>query len=116
MGGVRGCRVVQRDSANPKRLILAVANYAEGLREDDDTPCKPPPELVLAWRIEQFGSEAVLGRVLYADELSKMTTCVNVYSAVSSFRVNSINAAEWARRNPSQLKIVSKIRELRNME
>lgn len=114
MGGDPGRTVVQRGDHHPKKLILAAADYADGYRDDDDNPLPPPPELVLAWQVQQWGHAAVFGnQPIPARTMRCMSACLNYYNATLSFKAGSFQAAEWAKQNPSQLKLVTHIREMR---
>lgn len=101
------CRSVPGGNNDPKKLILAAADFAEG----DNT--EPPPELFLAWQVEQWGAEAVFGTVVPARLLMRMSASVNVYNAFTNYIAGSHQAAEWARSHPAQLRIVQSVREMR---
>lgn len=94
-------------------MILAAAAYAEGDTDENDIPLPPPPELVLAFQVEQWGAEAAYGKEIPAQLLRRMGTCLNVYNAFISYVAGSLRAAEWAAANPVKFGIVAKVRELR---
>ena len=90
---------------------MAGADYAEFGDEYGD---EPPPELLLAWQVEQWGSVAVFGaREIPANLLRRMSSCLNVYKAFLSYVAGSNNIAKWATANPVYLEIVTMVREIR---
>ena len=111
--------VVPASHGDTKKLILAVADFAEygnnPNREPDEPIFRPPPELLLAWKVQEWGSLAVFGnQEIPAGLLNRMTTALNVYRAVISYIAGSnANFAEWAAKNPGYLEIVTDIREMR---
>lgn len=106
MGKLGGGRLVQQDAGNPPKLILAAADFAEYGEE-------PPPELLQAFRVEQWGFAALYSEPLPAGEIRRMTTALNVYRAHLSFLSGSHQAARWAESHPNELAIVQSVRELR---
>lgn len=86
--------------------MLAVAAYAE---YDDE----PPPELLQAFRVEQWGAAALFSEPIPAGEAHRMSVCLNVYKAFMSYRANAKNAAQWAQNYPAAVDIVSNVRKLR---
>jgi len=86
---------------------MAAADCAE----DDTAPV--PPELSLAWQIERWGADAVLPGPLPVRLLKRMSACLNVYTAFTSYRAGAYRLADWATANPSHLQIVTEIRLMR---
>lgn len=109
----KGERPVPRSGRNPKKLILAVADYAEGYTDDDDSPLPPPPELVLAFQTEQWGAPAVFGGQIPVKLLRRMSACLNVNNAIMSYKAGSHRLADWARAHPKQADLIVSIREMR---
>ena len=107
MDGGESWRVVPRCDPSPKKLILAAAECAE----DKDAP--PPPELILAWRVQRWGAAAVFDGELPAMLLNHMTVALNTYSAFESYKAGSSDFARWAESNPLQFAIVAEVREMR---
>lgn len=112
MVGWKNCRTLSGSDRNPKKLILAAADFAEGYTDDDDNPLPAPPELMMAFQVEQWG-QAVYSRPLPAQMLRRMTVTLNVYNAVKSYQAGSLHLADWARSNPTAAKMIAEIRELR---
>ena len=50
--------------------------------------------------IQQYGAQAVLGRLLYAGEIYRMTAAMNVYHAKTA-KDTVENWAEWSQKNKS---------------
>jgi len=93
---------------------VAAADFAEGYTDEDGNKLPPPPELVLAWQVEQWGATAIFGsHEIPVRLLRRMSNALNVYKAFSSYTAGSNNAAEWARSHPVYLDVVRHIRELR---
>lgn len=99
-------RALSRGYGNPKKLIMAVADHAEF-----DEP--PPPELSVAFQVEQWGADTVYGHPLPAKMLRRMSACLNIYGAIKSYQAGSYRLADWAQAHPGQAKIVTQIREMR---
>jgi hypothetical protein len=92
---------------------LAVADYAEGYTDDDDNPLPPPPELVIAFQVDQWGASAVYDGSLSVKLLRRMSACLNTYNAVNSYKAGSNRLADWARAHPKQADLIVSIREMR---
>jgi hypothetical protein len=90
-----------------------VADSAEGFTDENDNPAPPPPELSIAFQVDQWGADAVYGHPLPAKLLRRMTACLNVYQAIKSYQAGSYRLADWARAHPQQAQIVTQIREMR---
>lgn len=95
-----------RGGHNPKKLILAAADYAE------DNNAQPPPELTLAWTLERWGALAISGE-LPAGLLKRMTACLNVYDAFRSCSAGASRLADWSESNPQQARIVTSVLQMR---
>ncbi len=100
-------RVVPLCDPSPKKLILAAADCAENV------DAQPPPELILAWRIERWGAGAVFDGPIPAKLLARMGAAQNVYNAFMSYKAGSGNFAKWAELNPQHFALVAEIREMR---
>ena len=107
MDGGESWRIVPRCDPSPKKLILAAAECAE----DKDAP--PPPELVLAWRVERWGAGSVFEGAIPVKLLTRMSVLSNIYNAFLSYKAGSSNFAKWAEMNPHYFAIVAEIREMR---
>jgi len=90
-----------------------VADYAEGYTDDDDNPLPPPPELVMAFQVEKWGAAAVFSGPLPVKTLRRMSACLNIHSAISSYEAGSHRLADWARTHPQQADLIVSIREMR---
>ena len=106
-------RAVSLCDPSPKKLILAAADCAEGVTDENGVPVQPPPELILAWRIERWGAGAVFDGPIPAKLLARMGAVQNVYNAFMSYKAGSGNFAKWAELNPQHFAIVAEIREMR---
>ena len=114
MGSHAHCPVVHGSDKHPKKLILAAADFAEEIEDEDGNKAEPPPELILAWQVQQWGYVAVFGdQPMPANMLRRMSACLNYYNATISYIAGSHNIAEWARANPVHLKMTTTIREMR---
>jgi hypothetical protein len=106
-------RAIRRSIDNPKSLALAAAAYAEGLEDEYGNKALPPPELTLAWQVERWGADAVLGAVIPVRLLRRMNATTNIYGAFMSFELGKKRVVEWANRHPKEYEIVHEIRTLR---
>lgn len=88
-------------------MILAAAACADG-------KTAPPPELVLAWQCQTWGTLPEPGgiRDQRIGELERMTACLNAYDAMRK-RALSKNWVELAKSDPHTMKIVNYVMELR---
>lgn len=95
--------------AHPKRLILSVADYAEGNRQD------APALLRQAWRYRNWNGDP---GDLPAGQLQQMTIALNVYDAVTGYeRATKDNKrAQWKKDNPQAAKVLTNVRKLREDE
>ena len=88
---------------------MAAADYAEGKGE-------APPELRLAFRCQQWNSLPVSGGILDqpAGLVERMTTALNVYNAMKSWKqVDQSKVSEFTRNNPDTWDIVQWVLEMR---
>lgn len=97
-------------------MILAAAAFAEGLEDVNGNKVPPPPELLLALKIEQWGVSMLFSEPLPIGEIRRMTAALNVYRAFISFRSGAHNSASWAQSHPGDLDIITSVRELRLRE
>jgi hypothetical protein len=88
-------------------MILAAADCAER-----NGP--PPPELVLAWQVEQWRALPDEGglRDQEAGLLERMSAALNTYRAISGWRGSSA-WAQWAKDNPGGWRMVEIVLKLR---
>lgn len=92
-------------------LILATADYAEGLAR------RPPTPLYLALTHNKFGGLPEAGGLLDqpAELLLSMSLCLDVYHAVQSFLARDKHqTAAWRRDNPYYSQLVDQIKEQRH--
>lgn len=97
---------VPRGDVNPKKLILAAADYAE------NNTTQPPPELSLGWTFERWGVQAY-GADVPAVLLYRAATLLNVYNAFASERMAD-NLVKWAEQYPMYADTVTRVRKMRN--
>ena len=92
-------------------MILAAAAHAE------DASNKPPPELSLAFKAEQWGVLPETGglRDQRIGELDRMTTYLNVYRAMKGYKEARTQEARerWRESNPQGWAIYLDILQLR---
>ena len=93
--------------------MLSVADYAEGLTDDEGNEILPPPDLLQAFRVEQWGAAALYDEPIPAGEIHRMTVCLNVYKAFLSYRAGSNDLPRWVQSNPQASEIVMDIRRMR---
>lgn len=83
----------------PFSLIAAAYAYCEG--EGDK-----PDELQAFEAVEQFGAQAVFGRVMGAGEIRRMMVAHNVVQAYES-RAQADNWSEWASQYPKAAELLN---------
>lgn len=108
-----GGHLVRGSYHDPKKLILAAAACSENQDDENGNPIQPPPELTLAWQVEQWGGQAVMGGEIPAQTLRRMTVLKNVYTAFQSYRAGKYRLAQWVQANPTQYDIVARVRQMR---
>lgn len=90
---------------------MAARARADGLHEPDPPPA--PPELVRAWRTQQYGLSHGHGwGAEPAGSLEKMTHALNVYTAVRSFHAWQGSETDFATSNFELWKIEINIEKL----
>ena len=72
-------------------------------------------ELTLLRLVDRFGAQAILGRMLYAKEIIRMSAAENVYKAKTA-NDKSENWAEWARENKHAAELLAKVLKLLEAE
>lgn len=77
---------------------------------------EPPSELLQAFRLEQWGAQALYNEPIPAGEIKRMTVALNIYRAHLSFASGSHQSARWAETHPNELNIVQSVRKLRQEE
>ena len=87
--------------------MSAVVEYA-----DDPTGREVPLELEMAWRVQDFGAEAVLGVNAPARIVRRVSLAGNVYRAFISRRDyrdkdGAENWTEWAAHNKEQSRLLN---------
>ena len=98
-----------RGVPDPKRLVLAVADYAEGIGDQ-------PAELKLAIQCEQWRVLPEAGGLLDQPVglIDRMGIILNVYKAVkASMDRGNRNFADWSKQNPDAFRIIASIEKLR---
>lgn len=92
-------------------MILAAAAYA------DDASNKPPPELSLAFKADQWGVLPELGglRDQRIGELERMTAYLNVYRAMKGYKEarTQEERERWRKSNPQGWAIYLDILDMR---
>ena len=69
---------------------------------------------MLAWQVQRWGHAAVFGdHPIPVNLMFRMSASLNYYDVTNGFLANAQHAAEWAKHNPSHLKMLQKIREMR---
>ena len=106
MAGPADCRSLCQRGRDPKKLIRAAADYAEG-----NGPT--PPELQLYWQCRDLNALPYAGGVLDqpAGLVQRMRAANNVYQAQKAFM--SMRLPDFHRRYPDGMKLVQQVYKLR---
>jgi len=70
-----------------------------------------PIELETAWKVDEYGAEAVFGRVMGVGEMRRMSAAKRVYNAYHARarytdKDGNKNYAEWAKQYPDDAEIL----------